>query len=99
MEKESIYLPLEYWDKRKEFLKELRSWLVYGKVRMVKNKSYCRIVFYYQDNLCYIINACINFGAWLKNEGYRTYHNKMIYPTTSIHFKSTHTVMNNIGNE
>lgn len=79
MEYADIDLPIEYWDKRKEFLKQARSLFCFGKVRMVKNKTCCKIIFYHNTSLYYLVNACINFGAWLKSNGYRTFHNPMIY--------------------
>ena len=79
MECAVIDLPLEYWEQRKEFLQQSRSWFCFGKVRMVKNKRCCRIIFYHNTSLFYLVNAAINFGAWLKSKGYRTYHNPMTW--------------------
>jgi len=75
MEKAAISLPIEYWEKRKEFLKEARSWFLFGKVRMVKGNKECQIVFFHNTQLYYLVTGCINFGAWLKSKGYKTLHN------------------------
>jgi len=79
MEYTGIDLPIEYWDKRKDFLKEARSWCCGGKVKMVKKKKCCTIIFYHNTDLYYLLNACINLGAWMKSNGYRTHYNSMIY--------------------
>ena len=79
MEYADIELPLEYWEQRKEFLKQARRWFIFGKVRMIKKKESCAIIFYHNTSLYYLVNGAVNFGAWLKSKGYRTYHNAMIY--------------------
>lgn len=79
MESVAICLPLEYWEKRKEFLKAARYWLISGKVRMVKSNNYCRIIFYDNNQLCYLVNSAMNLGAWMKSKGYRTIYNPMTY--------------------
>jgi len=74
-----IALPLEYWDERKELLKEVRSW--YAEAKMVKRKHCCAIVFcrYDYTNSYYLINSAINLGAFLKSKGYTTQHNPFTF--------------------
>jgi hypothetical protein len=67
--------PLEYWEERKEFLRIARTWFCFGKVRMVKTKTDCSIIFYHNSQVQYIVSASMNFGAWLKYKGYKTLHN------------------------
>ncbi len=79
MQYAKIKLPIEYWNKRKEFLKAARRLFLFGKVRMIKTKTDCSIIFYNNTQLYYLVNAAINFGGWLKHKKYRTYHNSLIY--------------------
>jgi hypothetical protein len=79
IESAKIHLPLEYWDQRKQFLKEVRRWFIFGKVRMIKGKDCCHIVFYNNTSLYYLVNAAIHFGAFLKSNGYKTYHNAFLF--------------------
>lgn len=74
MEYTSIALPSEYWKNRKAFLKNARSGFLFGKVRMVRNHKCCRIIFYHNTHLYYLVHAVINFGAWMQNKGYKTLH-------------------------